>query len=146
MRSVIICALCMASVGVAVAIQQVSTCHGANAANYGGFDGSFTWVSLPADDVTFTYVERAPFTVKVEAAGSTVEGRRFYIGDNKVAIELVAHPLDGIFLQGVNRGGNFIMTKGATISVKPGYKKPLDLKPGDVYVVLPGIKFEIAEK
>jgi hypothetical protein len=63
-----------------------------------------------------------------------------------VDIELVAHATDGIFLQGVAYRNGDQFKKGSAIKVRPGYKKASELKPGDVYVTLPGISFELPGK
>lgn len=104
-------------------------------------------VRLPAQDVTLFYVEaKGGFTVKLEAKDGTVEGKKFYIGDGAIAIDLVADPAEGIFLQGVRYRQGDQFKKGSTVKVRPGYKKASDLKPGDVYVVLPAVKFEVPAK
>jgi hypothetical protein len=105
---------------------------------------SVVQVRLPAQDITLLYVEAAGgFTVKLEAKDGTVEGKKYYIGDGAVAIDLVADPADGIFLQGVKYRQGDQFKNGSTIKVRPGYKKASDLKPGDVYVTLPGVTFEL---
>jgi hypothetical protein len=107
-------------------------------------DGRVIQVVLPAQDVTLFYVEsRAVFTVQLKTEGASVQGQRFYIGDGKVAMELVAHVTDGIFLQGVKYRQGDQFKKGAVITVRPGHKKASELKPGEVYVVLPGVSFEL---
>lgn len=109
-----------------------------------GIDGRVTRVTLPAQDVTLLYIEaRAVFTVQLKTERASVEGQRLYVGDGEVAIELVAHPTDGIFLQGVKYRHGDQFKKGSAIKVRPGHKKASELKPGDVYVVLPGVSFEL---
>jgi len=107
-------------------------------------DSRVIQVTLPADDVTLSYVERQPgFTVRLQTPSASVEGEKLYIGDGAVAIDLVAHPSQGIFLQGVmyRQGDKF--EKGRIIKLRPGHKKATELKPGEVYVVLPGVSFEL---
>jgi hypothetical protein len=117
------------------------------AAQAESIDGRVIQVELPDEDVTLFYVEaRAVFTVKLKSDSASVECHRLYIGDGKVAIELVAHATDGIFLQGVKYRNGDQFKKGSKIKVRPGYKKASELKPGDVYVTLPGVSFELPGK
>jgi hypothetical protein len=110
-------------------------------------DGRVIQVQLPNEDITLYYVEaRAVFTVKLETRSTTMEGQRFYIGDGQVAVELVAHATDGIFLQTVKYKQGDQFKKGSTIKIQPGNKKAADLLPGDVYVTLPGVTFELPKK
>jgi hypothetical protein len=117
------------------------------AAQADSIDGRVVQVQLPAQDVTLFYMERqAVFTVRLTTETASVEGQRLYIGDGEVAIDLVAHATDGIFLQGVAHRNGDQFKKGTVIKVRPGYKKASELKPGDVYVTLPGITFELPGK
>jgi hypothetical protein len=110
-------------------------------------DGRVVRVQLPAQDVTLFYIEaRAVFTVRLETETASVEGQRLYIGDGEVAIDLVAHATDGIFLQEVEHRQGDQFKKGAAIKLRPGYKKASELNPGDVYVTLPGVSFELPGK
>ncbi|QDV29194.1 hypothetical protein Spb1_10700 [Planctopirus ephydatiae] len=107
-------------------------------------DGRVVQVRLPDQDITLSYVERkSGFTVELESNDGSVEGQKLFVGDGTVAIELVAHPSNGIFLQGnqYRQGDQF--KKGSTIKLKPGFKKASALTAGDVYVVLPGVNFEL---
>ena len=108
-------------------------------------DGRVLQVQLPAQDVTLLYIEaRTGFTVQLKTATASVEGQKFYLGDCKVAIDLVAHRTDEIFLQGVEYHQGDLFKNGSTIKVRPGYKWAAELKPGDVYVTLPGVSFELS--
>jgi hypothetical protein len=110
-------------------------------------DGRVVQVQLPAQHVTLLYIEaRAVFTVQLKTKTASVEGQKLYLGDGDVAIDLVAHPTDGIFLQGVNYHNGDQFKNGSTIKVRAGYKKGSELKPGDVYVTLPGVSFELPDK
>ena len=110
-------------------------------------DGRVVQVQLPAQDVTLLYIEaRAVFTVQLKTKTASVEGQKLYLGDGNVAIDLVAHPTDGIFLQGVNYHNGDQFKNGSTIKVRAGYKKASELTPGDVYVTLPGVSFELPGK
>jgi hypothetical protein len=110
-------------------------------------DGRVFQVNLPAEDVTLFYVEaRAVFTVKLRTKTASVEGQKMYIGDGQVAIDLVAHSSKGIFLQDVEYKQGDQFKKGSKIKVRPGYKKATELKPGDVYVTLPGVSFALPGK
>lgn len=109
--------------------------------------GGVTQVKLPSEDVILAYVEaRGGFTVQLETKTASVEAQKMYIGDGKIAVELVAHASNGIFLQGDKYKSGDQFKKGATIKVKPGFKKASDLSPGDVYVTLPGVTFELPAK
>jgi hypothetical protein len=110
-------------------------------------DGRVIQVQLPAEDVTLFYIEaRAVFTVQLKTETASVEGQKLYLGDGAVAVELVAHSTDGIFLQGVKYRQGDQFKKGSAIKVRPGNKNASELKPGDVYVKLPGISFELPSK
>lgn len=101
---------------------------------------------MPDQDVTLYYVERlGAFSVELRADDASVEAQKMYIGDGTVAILLVAHPTNGIRLQGdkLRQGDKF--ESGAKIQVKPGYKKASELSPGDVYVTLP-VTFVLPEE
>lgn len=109
--------------------------------------GSVVHVRLPDQDVMLFYTEtNRGFTVRLEAKDGSIEGKKLYIGDGTVAADLVADPANGIFLQGVmyRQGDQF--KKGSSIKLRAGYKKASDLKPGDVYVTLPGVTFELPGK
>jgi hypothetical protein len=113
----------------------------------GSIDGRVIQVELPAEDVTLYYVERKGcFTVKLETKSATIECQKLYIGDGKLAVDLVAHATDGIFLQGIKYRNGDQFKNGSTIKVRAGYKKASELKPGDVYVTLPGVTFELPGK
>ena len=110
-------------------------------------DGRVTQVHLPAEDVTLYYIEaKGAFTVKLETKNASVEGQKLYVGDGRVAVELVAHTTDGIFLQGTNLRQGHQIKNGSTLKVRPGYKKASDLLPGSVYVTLPGVSFDLPGK
>ncbi len=105
------------------------------------------YIKLPAQDITLSYVERRDgFTVELETNDGSIEAQRLYIGDGKIAALLYADPSEGIFLQGVKYKQGDVFRNGSTIKVRPGYKNVSDLKSGDLYVTLPGIKFELPEK
>jgi hypothetical protein len=107
-------------------------------------DGRVLQVELPDQDITLLYIEaREVFTVQLRTRSASVEGQKLYIGDGNVAIDLVAHPTDGVFLQGVKYHNGDQFKNGSTIRVRAGYKKASELKPGDVYVTLPGVSFEL---
>lgn len=110
-------------------------------------DSRVVQVTLPNQDVTLHYVERSPgFTVELKAKDGAVEAPRVYIGDGTVAVELFAHPIDGLFLQDVKLKQGDQFKKGGTIKVRLGYKKATELVAGDVYVKLPGVTFELPAK
>lgn len=110
-------------------------------------DGRVVQVRLPAQDVTLSYIEATVgFTVQLKTKDAAVEAQKLYIGDGTVAIDLVAHPTNGIFLQGVKYRQGDEFKKGSTIQVRAGYKKASELRPGDVYVTLPGVSFELPAK
>lgn len=127
----------------AVLILAVLAVSSSRPALGGTIDGRVLLVELPAEDYTLYYVERSVFTVRLKGATASIEGREMYIGDGEIAIPLVAHASKGIFLQGepYEQGDKF--EKGATIRVRPGYVKAVDLKPGDVYVTMRGLTFNL---
>lgn len=107
-------------------------------------DGRVVQLQLPAEDFTLYYVEaRAVFTVKLAGKTAFVEAPRMYIGDGVVAVPLRADETNGIFLQDrkLVQGDQF--KQDSRISVAPGYKRAVDLQPGDLYVILPGIIFDL---
>lgn len=108
-----------------------------------GPDSRVTKITFPAEDVVLSYGERAPvFVVGLTTASAALEAPRVYIGDGEVALQLRADESKGIFFQGdipLKSGHKF--EKGSTVEVRPGFKWAKDLKPGDVYVILPGVKF-----
>ncbi len=107
-------------------------------------DGRVIQVRLPAEDVTLFYVEaRNVFTVRLSTKSASVEGQAMYIGDGQVAIELVAYRSQGIILQGVKYRQGDKFKRGSRIKVRSGYKKASELRPGDVYVTLPGVTFTL---
>src|SRR5262245_58341346 len=82
-------------------------------------DGRVLQVQLPSQDVTLFYIEaRAVFTVQLKTETASVEGPKLYLGDGQVAIDLVAHPTDGIFLQGVKHHNGDQFKNGSTIKVR----------------------------
>lgn len=106
-------------------------------------DGRVIQVQLSKHDVSVAYIERkGSFTVELETKDASIEGPRMYLGDGTIAVELIAHPTDGIFLQGERLQQGDKIKAGSTIQVKPGFKKVSELKPGDVYVKLPSVIFQ----
>lgn len=108
-------------------------------------DGQVFQVQLPKQDISVSLLE-APSgcTVRLQTESASVEGQRMYVGDGKVAIDLMADPNYGIYLQGVKFQGSF--KNGSTIKLRPGYFQAANLQPGTVYVTLPGLTFELPEK
>ena len=108
-------------------------------------DSRVVQVRMPDEDVEIAYVERREcFTVELLAKSASVEGVNFYVGDGTVAVELEAHASDGIFLQGKTKlQDRHFFKKGATVKLLPGYKRASALAPGTVYVMLPGVTFEV---
>lgn len=107
-------------------------------------DGRVVQMHLPNQDITLSYVERkGGFTVELQTKSASIEGQKFFVGDGKVAVMLVAHSTDGIFLQGDRLLHGAKIKAGSTIKVKPGYKNAANLSAGDVYVKLLGVQFEL---
>lgn len=108
-----------------------------------GPDSRVTQIRFPDEDIVLSYGERAPvFVVGLTTASAALEAPLVYIGDGEVALPLRADESKGIFFQGdipLKSGDKF--GKGSTVEVRPGFKWAKDLKPGDVYVILPGVKF-----
>jgi hypothetical protein len=104
-------------------------------------------VRLPREDLTLLFVEaRGGMTVCLKGVESQVEGRRLFLGDGRVAVALEATTA-GILFQGrtgLNQGFRFRV--GSVVRLLPGYRKAAELKPGDVYVTLPGITFEAPDE
>jgi hypothetical protein len=110
-------------------------------------DARIVQVRLPDEDVTVSYFESNPvFTVELRAKSASVEGVTFFVGNGGVAVELRAHPSDGLFFQGEKLPHGHVFKKGSTVKVLPGYKSPADLAPGTVYVHLPGVTFQVPDK
>lgn len=107
-------------------------------------DGRVIHVRLPNEDIGISYAERFPvFVVNLTTKHAEIEAQDLYIGDGSVAAPMTAHQSHGIFLLGdipLKSGDRF--KKGSTIKLKKGFKSAKDLKPGEIYVILPGIKFE----
>ncbi len=98
-------------------------------------------------DITLYYLEsRGGFTVELRTQYASVQGQKLYIGDGDIALELSAHPTKGIFLQGESLKQGDEIKKNAKIKVKPGFKRASELSPGDVYVTLPAVIFELPAK
>lgn len=109
-------------------------------------DGGVLQVKMPSEDLTFSYVERSVFTVQMESESASIEGTKMYLGDGEIAIELKAHPSEGIRLQGLPIKQGHMIRKGDSIEVLPGYRKASELRSGDVYVTLPGVLFQLPQR
>jgi hypothetical protein len=110
-------------------------------------DGGVVQVRLPGEDATLLYVEtRGGMTVKLQTDNSSIAARKMYLGDGNVAVLLEAHPLKGPVFQGDELDQGYVFQKDATIKVRPGYKKAVDLPVGSLYVILPGVTFEVPKK
>ena len=109
--------------------------------------GEVVQVRMPAEDIRFAFVEsRGGMTVELRTESTSVQGRKLYVGDGAVALELEAND-SGIWLQKSERfGQGDRLPVGSTIAVKPGYHSAVDLKQGDVYVILQGIKFQMPRR
>jgi hypothetical protein len=103
-------------------------------------------VRLPDEHIVVGYVEGDPFTVRLQAKNASVEGVSFYVGNGGIAVELRAHPSQGLVFQGELIDPPHEFKKGSTVKVRPGYKQVGDLAPGTVYVELPGVTFEVPGK
>lgn len=107
-------------------------------------DGRVIHFRLPKEDIGIDYVERLPvFLVNLRTKDAEIEAQDLYIGDGDVAIPLQAHQSKGIFMQGdiqLKSGDRF--EKGSKIKLKKGFKTAKELKPGEIYVILPGVTFE----
>lgn len=107
-------------------------------------DGRVVQLQMPAEDFTLYYVEaREVFTVKLASKSASIEARRMFIGDGEIAVELYAHSINGIYLQTASKKQGDQFKQDSRIQVEPGYKRAADLKPGDLYVTLPGIIFDL---
>ena len=112
----------------------------------GAIDSSVVQIRLPGEDATFIYLE-APggFTARLETENSSVEARKIFLGDGEVAVELRIDPVKGPVFQGEEIKSGHVFKKDATIKLHPGYKRASDLRPGSVYVILPGVTFDAAK-
>jgi hypothetical protein len=111
-------------------------------------DGRVIRVRMPIEDVVVNYVEtKGGMSILLRAdKGAEFWGQKFYVGDGQTAV-LMEVTEQGILFQGkpiVEHGSHF--KKNADIQVLPGYKKASELKPGDVYVILPAIGFVLPKK
>lgn len=126
----------------------MSTALVSSAARGESIDGRVVKIDFPVADVSLGYVETpGVFSVELDAGSIAVRGQKFYLGDGKIAVELEAHETKGIFFQRtehLNQG--FVFKKYDVVKVRPGYKRAGELKPGEVYVVFPGVKFELPTK
>ncbi len=111
-------------------------------------DGRVVQVVLPIDDVTLSYVEtKGGMSVELKTSTASVMGTKFFVGDGVVAVELVAHPLNGIFFQGATKlTSGFKFEKYSVVEVLPGYRRASELGPGDVYITLPAVTFKTPPK
>ena len=111
-------------------------------------DGRVVQVELPNEDVTLYYVEsKGGMAVELRTPSASVSGTKFYVGDGKVAVELVSHGTNGIFFQGKTKlKQGFVSKKYAVVDVLPGHKKASELGPGDVYITMPAVNFMLPKK
>lgn len=111
-------------------------------------DGRVVRVELPPADVSLSYVEtKGGMAIKLAAGAASVQGSKFFVGDGVVAVPLEVVPGRGIVLQGKTvllHGHEF--KRDSTVTVLPGFRKASDLRPGDVYVTLPGLVFDGSAK
>lgn len=108
-------------------------------------DGRVVQVSLPVDDIELAYIEtKGGMAIELSTGSTSVIGTRFYVGDGKVAVELVAHSMQGIFFQGQTKlEHGYTFKKYSVVDVRPGFKRAADLAPGDVYVIFPAVTFRL---
>jgi hypothetical protein len=110
-------------------------------------DGRVIQIRLPKEDVALSYVETiGGFSVALRTATSEVQGQKLYIGDGITAAELIAHNSKGIFFQDREMVSGEGFKIGQVVKLRPGYKRAVDLKPGDIYVVMPGVTFKEPER
>lgn len=106
-------------------------------------DSRVAKIKLPVDDVELNYCEANPhMMVELVAGNTSIQGVRFFIGDGKVAVPLEADSLHGIKFQSsqvLKHGHKF--AKYSVVELEEGYLTISDLKPGDVYVVMPAVNF-----
>jgi hypothetical protein len=124
-----------------------------------------THVALPPGAVQWENVRaKDGMILRVTAGKTTVEGKRLYYGDGKLAVEIAATAEGMHFVQWTGWKGpgkqrisgnmNFSVKHGIVIDgehvdepgviwcVEPNGPKPGELKPGSVYITTPSIKFE----
>ncbi len=108
-------------------------------------DGRVVQVYLPPGDVRLAYLEtKGGMAIRLSTDRAEVIGTRFFIGDGQVAVELVAHPLNGIYLQGDTKlPSGYVFKERSVVEVRPGYKRASELGPGDVYLTLPLVTFKV---
>jgi hypothetical protein len=106
-------------------------------------DGRVVQVQLPLEDATLLYVEmKGGMAIELKTATASFRGTKFFLGDVAVPMQVV--PTRGIVFQGKTKlEQGFQFTEKTVVKVLPGYKRAVDLAPGDVYVILPGVVFEM---
>ncbi|MFO0869285.1 MAG: hypothetical protein U0935_10170 [Pirellulales bacterium] len=133
-------------VALALAVVAASAIVGVACAE--SIDGRVVTVELPVADVTLSYVETpGAFSVELDAGNTAVRGQKFYLGDGQVAVELRATESQGILFQGTEQlNHGYVIKKYDVVKVRPGFKRASELKPGDVYVIFPGLQFVLPTK
>lgn len=111
-------------------------------------DGRVLQVMLPNEDVTLYYNEtKGGMSMELRTPSASVSGTKFYIGDGQVAVEMRVHSTDGIVFQGKTKlAQGFMFKKYAVVEVLPGYKRAGELAPGDIYITLPAVNFQLPKK
>lgn len=110
-------------------------------------DGRVVQITLPSEDYSVIYTEtKGGMSFELRGKTSSIQGQRLYVGNGTIAVLLEAHPSDGVIFQGQIDANGLKFTKGSVIQVKPGFKKATELQPGDIYVTLLNIDFQISKK
>ncbi len=104
-------------------------------------------VKLPAGDVEIEYVEsKEGMVLIVNSKGASVQAQRVYLGDGKIAVVFEASHKGFFTPNGPVNAAAIDFKEGSVIKVARGKREVWGAKPGEVYVLTPGIRFEVQKE
>ena len=104
-------------------------------------------IKLPISDVQIKYVESREGMVLIATCNYvSVQSQRFYLGDGKNAV-LFSAGNDGFQTpSGKQNVGALTLKDGATIQVNDTTLQPWAARPGEIYLLVPNLKFKVHQE
>lgn len=109
--------------------------------------GSSVRVEIPRGKVRIVYVESDEgMVLLVEGNGVAVRARRVFLGDGKIAVPFEATTQGFFTPNGKVNAAALVLKENSTYAFPAGMEQAWGRRAGEVYVLTPGIRFEMKMK